>query len=242
MKGSVGPEGVIDVLPAAEFLVETGGVFGFHFKEMVELIVVGFVGAFDEGVFFGRVGVGEEVGNAELLGGLIEVQEKLAAVIGLEVSDREGEGEQDLFEEALGGFRRGGGRGPEDAQAGAGVNGGELIDLRAVTETQVLGVHLDQGAGESLFEVPGRALAFAPQAAEALLSRFGEEETVLFEKASEGGGRKPYAMPGFEQDGKLVLAPGGELPAQGEDGVHRALRQRGGPDAAGASGAVFEGT
>jgi hypothetical protein len=104
----------------------------------------------------------------------------------------------------------------------------------------VLGVHLNEGAREGFPQRLGRTLALAFETAEAFSAGFGKEEVMLFEETAEGGRREADAVALFKQDGEFVLAPGGEALAQGHHLIHRGLRQGGGADAAGASGAVFE--
>jgi hypothetical protein len=79
-QGSVGADGVVGFLPAAQFLVELLDAFRLFLKEMIKLVVIGFVGAFDESVLLGRAGVGEAVGVVRA--GLVKGAEELAAVVG----------------------------------------------------------------------------------------------------------------------------------------------------------------
>jgi hypothetical protein len=59
----MGAEGVVDFFPLAQFLIEFGHGLRFFFEQVVELVVVGFVGTFEEAVLFRAMGVGEEVGE-----------------------------------------------------------------------------------------------------------------------------------------------------------------------------------
>ena len=186
VKRSVRSDGVVRFLPRTQFSVENLDAFGLFLKEMIKLVVIGFVGAFDKGVLLGRAGVGEAVGTVGAC--LVKEAEELAAVVGLDVLEREGEGAAGFFEEAFGGAGAGGRERAEDPQAGAGVDGGELEDLGAVGEAQVLGVHLDEGAGEGFPQGLVGALSLALEAAEAFFSALREEEVVLFEETAEGGG------------------------------------------------------
>jgi hypothetical protein len=238
-KRGMGSNGVVGFLPGAEFSVELLDAFRLLVEEVIELLVVGAVGALDEGVLLGRAGVGEAVGVVRA--GLVEEAEELAAVVGLDMLDREGKGAAGFFEEVLCGAGAGGGEGADYSQPGAGIHGGELEGFGAVGEAQVFGVHLDEGAGESFPQRLGRALTLALEAAEALFPALREKEVVLFEETAEGGGGEADAVFLLKQDGEFVLAPSGKALTEGHHLVHCALGQRGGPDAVGAPGAIFEG-
>lgn len=215
---------VVDLLPLAQFLIEFGHGLGFFFEEMIELIIVGFMRTFDQAVLFGGMGVREKVGDG-IGAGFVEEAEELGAVVGVEVLEGEGEGVSDLGQESLGGFGGGGGIGAEDAESGAGVGGGELEDFGAVGEAEVLGIELEEGAGSGLIKVLGGALALSVEAAKVFLPGFGEEEVIAFEEASDGGGGEGDAVALVEEDGEFVFRPGGELFSEGDDLVHRGLRQ-----------------
>jgi len=162
------------------------------------------------------MGIGEEVWCFSGAG-LIKEAEELGSVIGVDVLDGEGESAPDLIEEALSTPGGGGGVCSEDACACAGIDGGELVDLCAVGEAQVFGIHLDQGARRGLVEGPGRAFSLAFEAAEIFFPGFGREEVVLFDDASDGGGGEGDVVLLFQEDGDLVFAPGGELLSKGDD-------------------------
>jgi len=232
-------EGIVDFLPRAEFLVKFLDGFGFLVEEMVELLVVGAVGALDEGVVLGSARIGKYVFFLDA--GLIEEACVFASVIALELGDGEGESAAAFAKERFGGLGGCGGESAKDPQACASVDGGELIDFRAVGEAQVLGVCLDEGAGEGFPQRLVGALALAGDTAETLFPLLREEEVVLSKYPSESGGRKADAVALLQEDSKLVLAPGGELLTKGDDLVKDAWRQRRGACALGASGAVFEG-
>ena len=238
MERGVGSDGVVDFLPAAHFLVEILDAFRLLVEEMVELVVIRFVGALDKGVLLGRARVGEDV--LFLDAGLVEEAEELRTVVALDVSDGERQAAADLVEEAFGGFRAGGCIGTKHPQACAGVDGGELEGFLSVGEAKVLGVHLDEGAGKGLFEGFVGAFALALKAAKALFASLGKEEVVAFEEAAEGGGREADLVALFEKDGKFVLAPSGKLAAEGDDPIDDVGRERRGAGAAGTLGAIFE--
>jgi hypothetical protein len=239
-ESGMGTNGVVGSFPLAEFLIKFSHGLRFFFEEMVELVVVGFVASFDEAVLFGAMRVGEEVGE-RVGAGLIEEAEEFGAVVGVEVLEFEGEGGFNLGEEAFGGLGGGGGIGAQHAEAGAGVDRGELVDFGAVGEAEVFGIELEEGAGSGLVEGLGGALTLAVEAAQVFLPGLGEEEVVAGDYASEGGGGKGEAVPGFEEDGELVFRPGGEFPAESDDLLDRGLGQGRGSEAMGFSGAVFEG-
>jgi hypothetical protein len=215
-------DGVVDAFPRPEFLIKFGHGLRFIFEEMIELVVVGFVASFEEAVFLGAMGVGEEVREG-VGAGLVKGAEEFGAVIGVEVLEGEGEGGFNLGEEAFGGLGGGGGVGAEDAESGAGIDGGELEDFGAVGEAEVFGIELEEGAGSGLVEGLGGALTLAVEAAQVFLPGLGEEEVVAGDYASEGGGGKGEAVPGFEEDGELVFGPGGELFTEGDDEIHGGL-------------------
>jgi len=233
-------DGVVDSFPLADFLVEFGDRLGFLFEQVIELVVIGFVASFEEGVFLGAMGVGEEVGEG-VGAGLVKEAEELGAVVGVEVLEGEGESMLDFFEEALSGFGGSGGGGADHPEAGAGIESGKLVGFGAVGEAKVFGIHLHQGAGSGLEESLGGALALAFEAAEGFFAGFGEEEVVLLDEAAEGGGGEGDAVPVEEEDGELIFGPGGELFAEGDDLFHGGVGEGGLAEVVGSAGAVIEG-
>ena len=205
---SVGSNGVVRALPRTQFVVEFLDGFRLLVEEMVELLVVGAVRSLDEGVLFRGAGVREAVGVVRA--GLVKEAEELAAVVGLDMFDREGKGAAGFLEEALCGAGAGGGEGAQHSHAGAGIDGGELEGFGAVGEAQMFGIHLDEGAWEGFPGVLGRALTLALEAAETFFPGLGEEEVVPFEETAEGGGGERDAVVSLQQDGEFVLAPGGK--------------------------------
>jgi hypothetical protein len=236
----MGTDGVVDSFPLPEFLIEFGHGSRFFFEEMIELVVVGFMRAFEEAVVLGTMGGGEKVREG-VGAGLFKEAKEFGSVVGVEVLEGEGEGVLDLGQEALGGLGGGGGVGAEDAKPGAGIGGGELEDFGAVGEAEVLGIELEEGAGSGLIKVLGGALALSFEAAKVFLPGFGEEEVIAFNEASDGGGGEGDSVLALEEDGEFVFRPGGELFSEGDELVHRGLRQEGRADAAGSAGAVIEG-
>ena len=233
-------DGVVGAFPLAEFLIEIGHGLGFFFEQVIELVIIGFVASFDQAVVLGAMGVGEEVRD-RVGAGFFKEAEELGAIVGVKVLEGEGEGGFNLSEEAFGGLGGGGGVGAEDAESGAGIDGGELEDFGAVGEAEVFGIELEEGAGSGLVEGLGGALTLAVESAQVFLPGLGEEEVVAGDDASEGGGGKGEAVPGFEEDGELVFRPGGEFPAESDDLLDGGLGQGRGSEAMGFSGAVFEG-
>jgi hypothetical protein len=82
-------DGIVDVLPVAEFAVEF-----FHFqragRDLVELLGVGAIGAFDGAVEFRGTGRQDEQMEAALLAGRFELGGKLGASVDLHGADGKG--------------------------------------------------------------------------------------------------------------------------------------------------------
>ena len=103
-------DGVVDFFPVAEFTVEF-----FHLQragsDLVELLGVGAIGAFDGAVEFGRTRRQDEQMEAALLTGLFELGGELRAAIDLDGADGKGHAVLQGVEELRGGL--GGGTGDE---------------------------------------------------------------------------------------------------------------------------------
>jgi hypothetical protein len=126
-EGLMRADGVVDFLPVTEFAVEF-----FHFQgaggDLVELLGVGAVGAFDGAVEFGRTWRQDEQMEAALLAGLLELGGKLGSAIDLHRADGERHAVLQGVEELSGGESGGPGVGLEDVPAGNHIAGGELFE------------------------------------------------------------------------------------------------------------------
>src|SRR5260221_13565170 len=97
--------GIVDLLPVAEFAIEL-----FHLQraesDLVELLGVSAVGAFDGAVEFGRTGRKHEQVQAALLTGGFELGGELASAVDLQSANGKGHAVQQGVEE-LGGSEGG---------------------------------------------------------------------------------------------------------------------------------------
>ena len=139
-------DGVVDLFPLAEFAIEF-----FHFQrasgDLVELLGVGAVGAFDGAVEFGRARGQHEQMQAALLAGLFELGGELGAAIDLHGADGKGHAVLQSIEELGSGLGGGASVRLNHIPAGDHVAGGELFEDHAGYRTHVQGIDLDQIAG-----------------------------------------------------------------------------------------------
>ncbi len=138
-------DGVVDFFPMAEFAVEF-----FHLQragcDLVELLGVGAVGAFDGAVEFGRTWRQDEQMEAALLAGLFELGGKLRAAIDLDGANGKGHAVLQGVEELRGGL---GGRTRMSLNyvpARNHIARGELFEDHPGNGTDVQGIDFDQVA------------------------------------------------------------------------------------------------
>ncbi len=214
-KGMVGAFGVIEEEPVSEFPVEVRqGVEEQGLVVIHELFLEGAIEAFGVGVHFRRAGVCPPVRDAAFLQALLEVPQKLRAVVG----EHEAWGGRQEMTQGIQGegrlaARRGGG-GKGDGEAGGGVDEGEHVAAEAGLEAHhgIAGEHLEWPMPEALgwagFAGPGHGFG-APTSIQAdrgvphLVGRPGDE-------AADGGDTGPGVVvlltPGVEQDVEFGLA------------------------------------
>ena len=123
---------VVEVLPLAQLVVEDLGVVDHHpVQELVELLGVDAVGALHLAIQPRGPGLDVVVADALVQQVVVEAGLELGAVVGLDDLDPEREPLQDIVEELDGSFLVELGVDAQDPQAGAVVDGGELVILAA---------------------------------------------------------------------------------------------------------------
>jgi len=127
-------DGIVDFFPVAEFAVEF-----FHLqragRDLIELLGVGAIGAFDGAVEFGRTWRQDEEVEAALLAGLFELGGELRAAIDLEGTDRKRHTVLQSVEELGGGLS--GGASVQHIPAGNNIASGERFEDYAGEGTDV---------------------------------------------------------------------------------------------------------
>ena len=123
---------VVEGLPFLEFVVEELGVVDDDaFEHSVELFLVDAVRAFDFSVESWCGGLDVDVADAAVEDVPVEAGLELGAVVGLDHLDLEGQLLEDVVDELDRGFLGVAGIDPEYADAGAVVDRGVLVVLRA---------------------------------------------------------------------------------------------------------------
>jgi hypothetical protein len=131
-QAAVGPVVVVEVLPLAQLVVEDLGVIDHHpVQQLVELLSIDPVGALDLAVEPRWPRLDVVVADAFVQDVPVEAGAELDAVVGLDDLDAEGQAFQHVIEELDGGLLVELGVDPQDPQAGAVVDGGELVVLAA---------------------------------------------------------------------------------------------------------------
>ena len=129
-------DGIVDFFPVAEFAVEF-----FHLeragRDLVELLGVGAIGAFDGAVEFGRTWRQDEEVEAALLAGLFELGGELRAAIDLEGTDRKRHTVLQSVEELGGGLSGGASVRLQHIPAGNNIASGERFEDYAGEGTDV---------------------------------------------------------------------------------------------------------
>ena len=141
---------VVEVLPFLEAVVEEFGVVDHYpFEHSVELFLVDPMGSLDFPVEAGGGGFDVDVADSPVQDVVVELGAELDPVVGLDHFDAEGEPGEEVVEELEGGLLVEPGIGPEDAEAGAVVDGGELVEAFALGADggDELNVDLDPVAG-----------------------------------------------------------------------------------------------
>jgi len=125
----MGPVVVVVVLPFAQLLVEQVNVVGYPalVEELVELLVVSAMRALNFAIEVRSPRADVDMANVQRLDVPMELRLKLRPVVGLNDVDAEGQPTQDLVDEPDGRPLVAGIVDFEHANAGAVVNGGELI-------------------------------------------------------------------------------------------------------------------
>src|SRR5271156_4243029 len=122
----MGVNGVVDFSPVAEFAVEF-----FHFQragcDLVELLGVGAIGAFDGAVELGRTWWQDEPMKAALLAGLFELGGELRTASDLDGADGKGHAMLQGVKELGGGLSGGASVRLQHVPAGNHITSGELF-------------------------------------------------------------------------------------------------------------------
>ena len=222
-KGMVGSFGVIEEEPVSEVPVEVRQVVEEQVLVVIhELFLEGAIEAFGVGIHFRRAGVRPPVRDAAFLQALLEVAQKLRAVVGEhEAWGFRQEMAQGVQREGRLAARRGGG-GKGDGEAGVRVDEGEQGAAEAGLEAHhgIAGEHLEWPMPDALgwagFAGPGHGFGATAGVQTAggvphLVGRPGDE-------ASDGGdtgqGEAVLLTPGVEQDVEFGLAEVGVGRAQ----------------------------
>jgi len=207
--------GVVYLLPSAEFAIQLFHLQGTN-RDLVELVGVGAVGAFDGAVEFGGAGRKHEQAQAAPLTSRFELGGELASAIDLQCTNREGHAVQQGLQKLRGGLGGGARVGLNHVPARNHVAGGELLDDHAGQGTHVQGIDLDQIAGPGNRVLLGFAdgIGTCPQnaatAGNAAAGCFDQLALPpqLAEDAAHHRSRDRQLLLA-DQDGKLVLAPAG---------------------------------
>jgi hypothetical protein len=139
-------DGVVDFLPMTEFAIEFVHLQGTG-RDLVELLGVGAIGAFDGAVEFGRARRQDEQMETALLTSLFELGRELGTAVDLHGADRKRHAVLQGVEELGGGLRGGAGVGLQHVPAGNHVAGSELFKDHAGNGADVQGIDFDQVAG-----------------------------------------------------------------------------------------------
>ncbi len=216
----MGTDGIVDLLPLAQFVIEL-----FHLQgagsDLIELLAVGAVGAFDRAVEFGGARGKHEQVQSALLTGLLELGGKLRAPVDLQSADGEGHAVLQGVEELGAGLGGGAGVGLNHIPARDHVAGGELLEDHAGQRPHVEGIDFDQiarprhGVLLGFADGIGTGAESATAAGDAAAGRL-DQPALLFqlaENAAHHGDRNRMWL-AVQQNGQLVLAPAGELATQ----------------------------
>lgn len=161
-EGLVRTHGVVDFFPLAEFTIEF-----FHLQragsDLIELLGVGAVGAFDGAVEFRRTWWKYEQAQAALLTGGFELGGELAAAIDLHRANGKGHAVQHGLEELGGGEGGGASVGLNHVPARDHIAGGELFEDHAGQGTHVESIDLHQIAGPGNRVLLGFADGIGPE-------------------------------------------------------------------------------
>jgi hypothetical protein len=127
-EGAVGSVVVVEVFPFLELVVEELGLVDDDpVEHPVELFGVDAVGPFHFAVESGGPGFDVDVSDPPVQDVVVELAGEFGAVVGLDHLDWEGELGQEIVEELDGGLLVAAGIDAEDPEAGAVVDGGELV-------------------------------------------------------------------------------------------------------------------
>ena len=141
----MGADGVVDFFPMAQFAIEF-----FHFQraggDLIELLGVGAVGAFNGAVEFGRTWRQDEEMEAALLAGLFELGGKLRAAIDLDGANGKGHAVLQGVEKLRGGLGGGTGMSLNHVPSGNHIARGELFEDHTGDGTDVQAIDFDQVA------------------------------------------------------------------------------------------------
>ncbi len=159
-QGLVRTDGVVDVLPALQLLIELGEGRASVGCDFVELLVVGAVGPLDAAIQLRRATRQHEQTNLTQLTGLFEIGGELAAAIDLQSAHRERHALQQVVEELRGGERGGTREHRDDVPAANRVAGAEVMPEHPAGWAHLFGIDLHQIAG--MCDAPVLGLAFGP--------------------------------------------------------------------------------
>ena len=225
-KGMVGSFGVIEEEPVSEFPVEVRQVVEEQVLVVIhELFLEGAIEAFGVGVHFRRAGVRPPVRDAAFLQALLEVAQKLRAVVGEhEAWGGRQEMAQGVQRESRLAARRGGG-GKGDGETGVRVDEGEQVAAEAGLEAHhgIAGEHLEWHMPDALglagFAGPGHGFGAAAgvQAAGGVPHLVGRSGDEAPKGGDTGQGEILLRTPGAQQDMQLGLAEVGIGGAQAPD-------------------------
>jgi hypothetical protein len=148
--------GIVDFSPVAEFAVKFIHLEGKS-GDLIKLLGVGAVGAFDGAVEFGGARRQHEQVQSALLAGLFELGGELASAIDLHGANGERHAVLQSIEELSCGLSGGVGMGLDDVPARDYVAGGELFEDDAGDGTDIDGIDLNQVAGAEDPILPGFA-------------------------------------------------------------------------------------
>src|ERR1700674_317834 len=174
-------DGVVDFFPVAKFAVEF-----FHLeragRDLVELLGVSAIGAFDGAVEFGRTWRQDEQMEATLLAGLFELGGKLRAAIDLDGADGKRHTVLQRVEELRGGLSGGASVRLNHVPAGNHIASGELFEDHAGNGTDVQAIDFDQVAGLRSRIFPG--FAHGVRARTQGAARSGDSAARWFDEAA----------------------------------------------------------
>ena len=220
----VWPVSVVDVLPSAKELadLDEGVCRG---ETVVELFLVGAVGALDVAVEFGRPRRQDKEADAAPLASVLKLGHELRTAIDLYRFHWKGHSLHDRIQEAGRGVSRGAAMCLQYLPASEDIAGCEVLEAKACEEHDVRCVHLDDGARSVrhiLLWLSDTVRAMEGTAGHpGVSSRRFYQPAAFFQALQDAPDHRCRALPALvaKEDDKLVLAPAGSELSQLEDCV-----------------------